>query len=58
MKEFKIILKTVETISIQAESAEAALDQVKKQLDPRVLGGPIEINIVEEIEQNDGSVTS
>ena len=47
MKEFKIIVEITDCITIQAETAEAALDQVKKQIDPRILGGPVKFCILE-----------
>lgn len=47
MKEFKVIMEITDYATIQAETAEAALDQVKKQMDPRILGGPVKFQVLE-----------
>ena len=57
MKEFKVAIKTLECITVQAETAEAALDLVKKNIDPRILGGQTEIEVLEEDLQADTSAT-
>ena len=57
MKEFKVAIKTLECVTVQAENAEVALDQVKKNIDPRVLGGQIEIEVLEEDLQTDTSAS-
>lgn len=46
MKEFKIIIQTIDCLTVNAESEEEAWEQVKKGIDPRVLGGPITVQIV------------
>jgi hypothetical protein len=57
MKEFKVMVRTLEVITVQAESAEAALDQAKKGIDPRVLGGPTEIEVLETESEADSSAS-
>ena len=55
MEEFKIAIETLECITIYAETAEAALEQVKKNIDPRVLGGHTKITVLEEEPKTDTS---
>ena len=46
MKEFKVIIQTTDCLTVNAESAEEAWEQVKKGIDPRILGGPLTVQIV------------
>lgn len=57
MKEFKIMVRTLEVITVQAKNAEAAIDQVKKGIDPRILGGPTEIVVLETESEADSSAS-
>ena len=57
MKEFKVAIKTLECVTVQAEDAGAALELVKKNIDPRVLGGYTEVYVLEEEPEADASAT-
>lgn len=57
MKEFKIAIETLECVTINAETAEAALEQVKKNIDPRILAGYTKITVLEEEPETDTSAT-
>ena len=50
-------MEITDLIDIQAEDAEAALALVKQKIDPRVLGGPIKIQVLEIEPETDTSVT-
>lgn len=58
MKEFKVIIETIDCISVQAESAEAALDQIRQQTNPRMLGGPIRFQVLEVEPEADASANT
>ena len=47
MKEFKVIVEIADCLTVQAETAEAALDQAKKQMHPKILGGPVKFQVLE-----------
>lgn len=57
MKEFKVIIQITDTITINADSAESAWEQVKKTLDLRILGGPLTVQIIP-IEESTATVTN
>ena len=44
---YKIIIKTIELVEMDAENAGAALEKLKSQMDPRILGGPVTFEIIE-----------
>ena len=48
---YKIAIKTIDVIEIDAETAEAAIEKLKSQMDPRIVGGPTTFEIVEEPEE-------
>ena len=46
MAEFKVIIQITDSVTINAESAEVAWEQVKSKLDLRVLGGPLTVQVL------------
>ena len=57
MKEFKVIIQITDTITINADSAENAWEQVKKTLDPRILGGPLTVQVIP-IEESTATIST
>lgn len=57
MQEFRVAIETLECVIINAETAEAALEQVKKNMDLRVLAGHTKITVLEEEPETDASAT-
>ena len=57
MPEFKVIVQITDSITINAESAEKAWEQVKNTLDPRILGGPLTVQVLPVEESNASVVT-
>ena len=57
MKEFKVVIKTLECVAVQAEDAGTALELIKKNIDPRVLGGCTEVYVLEEESEADAPAT-
>lgn len=46
MAEFKVLIEVLDCVTVNAESADAAWEQVKQKLDPRVLAGPMNVQIL------------
>lgn len=57
MKEFKVLIEILDCITVNAESADEAWEQVKQKLDPRVLAGPMNIQILPVEDETAPSVT-
>ena len=45
---YKIAVKTIGIVEIEAETAEAAVENFLKAVDPRTLGGPLTYEIIED----------
>lgn len=48
---YKIIVKTIGVVEIDAETADAAVEKLKSQTNPRVLGEPVSFEVIEENEE-------
>lgn len=46
MAEFKIIIQITDCATVTADSADAAWEQLKQTIDPRILAGPLTVQIV------------
>ena len=45
---YKVIVKTIDIVEVDADGADAAIEKLKSQMDPRIAAGPITFEIVEE----------
>ena len=45
---YKIVVKTIDIVEIDADSADAAIEKLKSQMDQRIAAGPIAFEIIEE----------
>ena len=48
---YKIVVKTIDVVEIDAETADAAVEKFKSQTNPRVLGGPVSFEVIEANEE-------
>jgi hypothetical protein len=44
---YKIVVKTIDIVEIDADGADAAIEKLKSQMDPRIVAGPITFEIIE-----------
>ena len=57
MKEYKVLIEVLDCVTVSAESAEDAWEQVKQKLDPRILGGPMNVQILSVEDETAASAT-
>ena len=48
---YKVVVKTIDIVEIEADCANAAIEKLKSQIEPRVAAGPITFEIIEEPEE-------
>lgn len=45
---YKIIVKTIDIVEIEADGADAAIEKLKSQMEPRIVASPITFEVIEE----------
>ena len=50
--QYKVVVKTIDIVEIDADSADVAIEKVKSQMDPRIAAGPTTFEIIEDAQED------